>query len=258
MENLIVIFWWFIISQFSIYNIEKLYYLEYNKNNKFALHVYQASWVFIMACSIRSIFPRIDGLRICLFDYWLSYPLVGRICATFGELAFAYQLTLVTKSFAYKLNCHKIYKGMDLVMGLIFIAQLFCWYGVLYHKNLMHVIEESIWMVSMLSIGLSYLYFNELVSNNVTKFKFTLAFLISAGYSIFMIFIDIPMYYNRYLKYNYYNYGSFLDKIKDMAICKIVTSNYLVWNNDVIWMTGYFIGASYLSIKLNEFIELIC
>jgi hypothetical protein len=257
MENLIVLFWWFVISKYSIYNIEKLYYLEYNKNNIIAKHVYYTSWIFIIACSIRSIFPRIDGQRTCLFDTWLSYPLVGRICATFGEIAFVYQLTLVTKSFARKLDCVSIYKGMNIVMILIYLAQILCWYGVLFKKNLMHVIEEFIWMIAMLSIGFSYLYFSDLVRYDLTKYKFLLAFIISIGYGIFMMFIDVPMYYDRFVKYNSSTSLSFSDSINDMYSCKVTSSSYSTWKSEILWMTGYFIGATYLSIKLNNFQELL-
>lgn len=37
--------------------------------------------------------PRIDVEKICLYDSWLSWPLVGRILATFAELSFMAQLS---------------------------------------------------------------------------------------------------------------------------------------------------------------------
>ncbi len=30
---------------------------------------------------------------------------------------------------------------MNIVMSLIFVAQIFCWCGVLYQNNMMHVID---------------------------------------------------------------------------------------------------------------------
>jgi hypothetical protein len=146
---------------------------------------------------------------------------------------------------------------MNIVIGLIFIAQIFCWYGVLYKKHLMNVIEESIWMITMSSIGFSYLYFCKLVNNNLIKYKFLIAFLISISYTIFMMFIDVPMYYNRYLISNNEKYNSLFENINDMAHCKTVTTSYLVWEDEIPWMTGYFIGATFLSIKLNNFQEFL-
>jgi hypothetical protein len=134
---------------------------------------------------------------------------------------------------------------MDIVMGLIFIAQIFCWYGMLYQKHLMHVIEESIWMIAMPSIGLSYLYFCKLIKNNLIKNKCVIAFLISISYVLFMIFIDVPMNYNKY------------NSLFEDAHCKTVTSSYLIWETEIPWMTGYFIGATFLSIRLNSFQEFL-
>jgi hypothetical protein len=185
----------------------------------------------------------------------LSYPLVGRICATFGELAFTYQLTLTTKIIAHKLNCYNIYKLMNIVMGLIFIAQIFCWYGVLYQKDMMHVIEESIWAFSMCIIGKSYLYFYYLTNNFQKKKLFMFAFKVYCIYLMFMLYVDIPMYYNR-INYkdvtNQIN-KTFFQSIKDMSSCNKISKSYITWKHEIPWMTGYFIGATYLSISLIKF-----
>ena len=241
MENFTVLFWWFTMSAFSIYNIEKLYYLKYNKNNI----IYQSSCLFITTCCIRLLFHHIDEEQVCLFDSWLSYPLIGIFCSSLGEMAFVYQITLITKMIARKFNCFKIYTIMDIVMGLIFIAQIFCWYGVLYKKHLMHIIEESIWMIAIPSIGLSYLYFCKLVNNNLIKHKFIIAFLISISYTLFMMFIYLPMNYNKY------------NLLFKDTHCKTVTSSYLIWETEIPWITGYFIGATFLSIRLNSFQEFL-
>jgi len=257
MSNYIVIFWWYSITKYSIHNVERLYYIRNyitleNKEN------YIASYLYIFACLIRSCFPRIDGKRICFFDSWISYPLVGRILATIGELAFGYQLTLVTQSFAQRLNCYKIYHLMDIIMNLIFIAQIFCWGGVLFQNNLMHVFEESIWMFSMTCIGLSYLYFNNFVKNIKTRNYFYLGFVISYIYMMFMVWVDIPMYYNRYLETNsIINTNlSLFESIKDMASCYKISKSYNDWKSEMPWMTGYFIGATFISINLMDFQEL--
>ena len=152
MENFITLLWWYSISIYSFYNLKYLYDYRIHITHD-TLWMYQSSCIFIIACSARSIFPRIDVERICFYDNWISYPLVGRTLATFGEIAFGYQLTLITKIFACKLNCYKIYNLMNIVMSLIIIAQFFCWNGVLFQKDFMHVIEESIWAFSMATIG---------------------------------------------------------------------------------------------------------
>jgi hypothetical protein len=255
------LFWWYLISKFSIHNIEILYYnRKYITNDINSLRNYQASCIFVAACTIRSFYPRIDGKRICFFDTWISYPLIGRICATFGELAFVYQLTLITKLYAHKLDCYKIYHMMNIIMNLIVIAQIFCWYGVLFQKNMMHVIEESIWMFTMSLIGFSYLYFSKLVKDVKLKYYFVFGFCLSSIYTMFMLYVDIPMYYNRYLvsnlepvKTNMSLYNSLID----LTSCKQISQSYNIWKDEIPWMTGYFIGATWVSINLVHFPELL-
>ena len=46
---------------------------------------------YVFGCAFRSILPRADVQRICLFDTWLSSVVVGRSVATVAELAFAAQ-----------------------------------------------------------------------------------------------------------------------------------------------------------------------
>jgi hypothetical protein len=49
------------------------------------------SAVYVFGCAFRSLLPRADVERICLFNTWLSSVLVGRSVATVAELCFAIQ-----------------------------------------------------------------------------------------------------------------------------------------------------------------------
>ena len=51
--------------------------------------------VYVLGCAFRSILPRADVQRICLFDTWLSSVMVGRSVATVAELCFAAQWAIV-------------------------------------------------------------------------------------------------------------------------------------------------------------------
>ena len=46
---------------------------------------------YVFGCAFRSLLPRADVQRICLFDTWLSSVVVGRSVATVAEVAFAAQ-----------------------------------------------------------------------------------------------------------------------------------------------------------------------
>src|ERR1700688_3644137 len=51
--------------------------------------------VYVLGCAFRSVLPRADVQRICLFDTWLSSVMVGRSVATVAELCFAMQWAIV-------------------------------------------------------------------------------------------------------------------------------------------------------------------
>jgi hypothetical protein len=52
------------------------------------------SGVYVAVCGFRSLFPRVDLERVCLWDTWLSAILIGRTAATIAELCFALQCAL--------------------------------------------------------------------------------------------------------------------------------------------------------------------
>src|ERR1700727_1524457 len=52
---------------------------------------------YVFGCAFRSVLPRADVQRICLFDTWLSSVVVGRSVATVAELCFAAQWMVVLR-----------------------------------------------------------------------------------------------------------------------------------------------------------------
>lgn len=203
-----VYLWWSILLLYSIGSVLIVYLNPYDIYTR----------IYITACAIRSIWLRQDGTRICLFDTWISYPFVGRSLATVAEICFAYQLSLVIKN--------------PIVFYLGIIAQFFCWHGVITLSNQSHIYEETIWLI----IGLLCAY--------STRGLFRLLFI---GYCLFMIGVDIPMYYDRYKK-DELNSKQYLgwDGIYDMMKCNI-NDTYEAWKYDMAWMTGYFIFATQFS-----------
>ena len=53
------------------------------------------SAAYVFGCAFRSLLPRADVQRICLFDTWLSSVAVGRTVATVAEICFAAQWTMI-------------------------------------------------------------------------------------------------------------------------------------------------------------------
>src|SRR5262249_36495589 len=103
------------------------------------------SGIFAAACAFRSILPRVDLERQCLWNSPLSSIFVGRSVATVAELAFAGQCALlITKLSALTGNSSLQVVGWS-VVPLILLAQLWCWYAVISLNHLGHAIEEILW-----------------------------------------------------------------------------------------------------------------
>jgi len=60
-----------------------------------------------------------------------------------------------------------------------------------------------------------------------------------------MVFVDVPMYVTRES-----NPVSLWEGFQELTTCK-VNHDWSVWREDAIWMTGYFIGATQISLFLN-------
>lgn len=169
--------------------------------------------IYAIVNVIRSLWPRLDGKRICLFDSWISTPFVGRSLATISEVSFAVQVQEYTKI-----------KG---IIRTIMVAQWFCWMGVLTKNNMWHVAEESLWAITAARI--------------VYKEKSVVALI----YLMYMVAIDIPMYYYRPM-----DPIPMLNGFYEMNQCRIVYE-WDIWREDVIWMTSYFVMGTQISLFMN-------
>src|ERR1700758_1841160 len=50
---------------------------------------------YVFGCAFRSVLPRADVQRICLFDHWTSSVFVGRSVATVAEVCFVAQWAII-------------------------------------------------------------------------------------------------------------------------------------------------------------------
>src|SRR3954454_11870721 len=50
---------------------------------------------YVFGCAFRSVLPRADVQRICLFNTWLSSVMIGRTVATIAEICFAAQWVII-------------------------------------------------------------------------------------------------------------------------------------------------------------------
>jgi len=107
-----VALWWSFLVTVSALNIALLVGLRavYRANPFGAANAIFAgeplallSAVYVFGCAFRSLLPRADVERICLFNTWLSNVLIGRSVATLAELCFAVQWVIIANSAASRI-----------------------------------------------------------------------------------------------------------------------------------------------------------
>lgn len=228
-----------------------------------AHHPYQRyhlflSGIYVFVCAYRSFLPRIDLERYCLFDTRLSSIFLGRLAATVAELAFSMQLALFLYHIG-EVHDHPYTQHLALcLVPAIAIAQCFCWCGVVTLNHLYHAIEESIWAVSSLFIGMAMLALA--IHQPECCFRVGIVGMVGCtAFFIFMCTVDVPMYVRRWRetrqhmmrskekKFVYMN--SFEGSIDAMER-RVVTKSWKVWKEETLWLTLYFSTAVWLSLLL--------
>src|SRR3954468_5263180 len=86
---------------------------------------------YVFGCAFRSVLPRADIQRICLFDTWLSSVFVGRSVATVAGLCFAAQWAIVLRSLAILTRSDTARNISSAVVPLILMAECCSWYAVI-------------------------------------------------------------------------------------------------------------------------------
>src|SRR5262245_31769202 len=89
------------------------------------------SGVYVGVCGFRSLFPRVDLERVCLWDTWLSAILLGRTAATIAEVCFALQCVLFVERLSDIAGMPLLYTAAQTFMPLVFVAELVCWFTIM-------------------------------------------------------------------------------------------------------------------------------
>lgn len=94
-----VALWWTMLTLVSVANIALWFFLFRELHRPAGgtgielMLLLCAAYVF--GCAFRSVLPRADVQRICLFDHWLSSVFVGRSVATVAEVCFVAQWAII-------------------------------------------------------------------------------------------------------------------------------------------------------------------
>src|SRR5688572_17969369 len=89
------------------------------------------SAVYVGVCGFRSLFPRVDLERVCLWDSWLSAIMLGRTVATIAEMCFALQCGLFVQRLSELTDLPVLASAAQAFVPVALVAQMCCWYAVL-------------------------------------------------------------------------------------------------------------------------------
>jgi hypothetical protein len=206
---------------------------------------------YVFGCAFRSFLPRADVQRICLFDTWLSSVLLGRSVATVAEICFAAQWALILHQLGGIAKVDTTLNVAWVIVPLILLAQCCSWYGVLTTNYLANAIENSIWAVAFLVVGIGLCRLLPEFDGPV-RLGVVVAIIGIAAYLAFLITIDVPMYLNRW-QAGLADGGRVLgplEGLRDASTRWVVTHDFAQWKDEIAWMSLYFTAAVWASLAL--------
>jgi hypothetical protein len=207
------------------------------------------SGIFAAACAFRSILPRVDLERQCLWSSPLSSIFVGRSVATIAELAFAGQCALLIWKLSASTGNASLQVVAWSIVPLIVLAQLCCWYAVISLNHLGHAIEEILWsglaFLVALSLGLTL---GQMPADS--RMLSRVGMVACAGAALLMLAVDVPMYLARWrqARRSGVRYLSLKDGLRDALQRRRVAHRWSEWSPEVPWMSLYFSVGVWLSL----------
>jgi hypothetical protein len=209
------------------------------------------SGIFTAACAFRSILPRVDLERRCLWNSPLSSIFVGRSVATVAELCFAGQCALLIAKLAALTGSASLQVVGWSIVPLIVLAQLCCWYAVISLNHLGHAIEETLWSVLAFLVALS-LGLNLGPMPGASRILSGFGMVACAGAAFLMLAVDVPMYLARWRhgRSSGLRYLSLMEGLRDALQHRRVAHRWSEWRPEVPWMSLYFSVGVWLSLCL--------
>jgi len=256
-----VAIWWCFLLLVSTANIAWWFWLNaYFRKTGWRAGAYAIepllllSAAYVFGCAFRSVLPRADVQRICLFDTWLSSVFVGRSVATVAELCFAAQWAIVLRLLGDMTNSDTARNCAKLILPLIIIAECCSWYAVITTDFLSNVFENSLWTATYLIVAVALV---RLLGRfrGVVQFALAVTAVGIAGYAIFMFTVDIPMYFARWQAdtADGRQYLGLFSGLFDAGSRWTVTHDIGDWREEIPWMSLYFSTAVWASLALASF-----
>jgi hypothetical protein len=197
------------------------------------------SGVYVGVCGFRSLFPRVDLERVCLWDTWLSAIVVGRTLATIAELCFALQCSLFVQRLADITGMPLLATAAHAFVPLAVIAEIACWWAVLSLDHAGHAIEETLWAVIMLMLAAASGAAG-LASDGGRAWLLLGAGVVYAVGAGLTLAFDVTMYVGRRREWALENRLPLATGLRDCGVRREPTRAWEVWRKEVAWMTLYF------------------
>ena len=252
--------WWSVLTLVSVANIAVWFVLVRQLKEPPAAHLSNASGIglmlllcagYVFGCAFRSLLPRADVQRICLFDTWLSSVMVGRSVATVAELCFAAQWAVILHQLGSLTGAGTTLNVAWVIVPLIVIAECFSWYAVLTTHYIGNAIENSIWAGVFFLVGIGL---GRLVPefDGVARAVLIVGIIGIAAYLAFLMTVDVPMYLARWragIADGAKLLGP-LEGLRDVSTRWVVTHDPAEWKGEITWMSLYFSAAVWASLAL--------
>src|ERR1700743_1947129 len=198
--------WWSLLTLVSVANIGIWFVLYHQFHDEPTGSLGSLSGVglmllltagYVFGCAFRSLLPRADVQRICLFDTWLSSVAVGRSVATVAEMCFAAQWAMILYQLGAMTGAGTTLNVAWMIVPLILIAECFSWYAVVTTNYLGNAIENSIWALAFFLVGIGLC---RLLPDFDGPARMILAVAIAgiAGYLAFLMTVDVPIFLRRW------------------------------------------------------------
>jgi hypothetical protein len=209
------------------------------------------SGVYVFVCAFRSFVPRADVQRICFVDHFVASVFVGRTVATLAEIAFMTQLVWTARRLARSVDARSVLLLVTLPLPMILIAETTSWYAVLTTNFVGNFIEQSLWMLSGVLLGIGLLLMRRRCAGPLRRLM-TLCATLALVFFAFMALVDTRMYLARLRadELSRHIYLGFSDGLTDCMSRRVVTFAWRDWHEELAWMFLYFSVTVWLSLFL--------
>jgi hypothetical protein len=168
-----------------------------------------------------------------------------------AEVCFVAQWAIILIQLGQMTGAHTTVNAALVIVPLIVVAECFSWYAVLTTNYLYNAIENSLWAVAFLIVGVA-------LGRLLPEFHGPVRFVLIAAlagivfYLAFLVTVDVPMYLVRWkegLKDGSRLLGV-LEGLRDVRTRWVVTHDIAHWKGEIAWMSLYFTGAVWASLAL--------